>query len=146
PPSSSTPSSSSCSSRWRCAAGSTGRSARRRCCAGRCSSTASEASSRRSPASRSSTSPSRRWAWPEGGPMREHLLPALRTTAVTLVLTGLLYPVAVTGAAQLLFRERANGSLVRDERGNVVGSELIAQGFAGAAYFQPRPSAAGDKG
>ena len=78
--------------------------------------------------------------------MREHLLPALRTTAVTLVLTGLLYPVAVTGAAQLLFRERANGSLVRDERGNVVGSELIAQGFAGAAYFQPRPSAAGDKG
>ena len=65
--------------------------------------------------------------------MREHLLPALRTTAVTLVLTGLLYPVAVTGAAQLLFRERANGSLVRDERGNVVGSELIAQGFARAA-------------
>jgi K+-transporting ATPase ATPase C chain len=71
---------------------------------------------------------------------------ALRTTIVTLVLTGLLYPFVMTGLAQVLFPWRANGSLVADEKGQVVGSELIAQGFANPAYFQPRPSAAGEKG
>ena len=71
---------------------------------------------------------------------------ALRVTIVTLVLTGLLYPFAMTGLAQVLFPWRANGSLVTDEKGQVVGSELIAQGFANPAYFQPRPSAAGEKG
>src|SRR5262245_28567448 len=74
------------------------------------------------------------------------LLIATRTTVVTLVLTGILYPYAVTGLAQILFPWRANGSLVTDEQGQVVGSELIAQGFTNPAYFQPRPSAAGDKG
>ncbi|HVP68686.1 MAG TPA: potassium-transporting ATPase subunit KdpC [Anaeromyxobacteraceae bacterium] len=78
--------------------------------------------------------------------MREHLLPALRATVVTLVLTGVLYPLAVTGVAQVLFPRRASGSLVSTEGGRVVGSELIAQGFSGPGYFQPRPSAAGDKG
>jgi K+-transporting ATPase ATPase C chain len=68
---------------------------------------------------------------------------ALRTTAVTLILTGVIYPSVVTGLAQLLFPYRANGSLVTDERGQIVGSELIAQGFTNPAYFQPRPSAAG---
>ena len=71
---------------------------------------------------------------------------ALRTTVVTLVLTGLIYPFAMTGLAQALFPWRANGSLVTDEKGQVVGSELMAQGFSNPAYFQPRPSAAGEKG
>ena len=71
---------------------------------------------------------------------------AIRTTIVTLVLTGLIYPFVMTGLAQILFPWRANGSLVMDEKGEVVGSELIAQGFANPAYLQPRPSAAGEKG
>jgi potassium-transporting ATPase KdpC subunit len=78
--------------------------------------------------------------------MKNTLVIALRTTIVTLVLTGLLYPLAITGVAQLVFPARANGSLVKDERGQVVGSELIGQAFASPAYFQARPSAAGDKG
>ena len=71
---------------------------------------------------------------------------AVRTTIVTLVLTGLIYPFVMTGIAQVLLPWRANGSLVTDEKGQVIGSELIAQGFANPAYLQPRPSAAGEKG
>jgi K+-transporting ATPase ATPase C chain len=71
---------------------------------------------------------------------------ALRATLVTLVLTGLAYPLASTGLAQLLFPKQARGSLVTDRGGQVVGSELIGQGFAKPGYFQPRPSAAGEKG
>jgi K+-transporting ATPase ATPase C chain len=71
---------------------------------------------------------------------------ALRVTAVTLVLTGILYPLAMTGLAQLLFPDQANGSLVRAQRGRIVGSELIGQNVSSPAYFQPRPSAAGDNG
>src|SRR5438132_6375562 len=77
---------------------------------------------------------------------RLELLIALRVTLVTLVLTGIAYPLLTTGAALLLFPGRAGGSLVADEQGRVVGSELIAQPFASAAYLQPRPSAAGEKG
>jgi K+-transporting ATPase ATPase C chain len=69
---------------------------------------------------------------------------ALQTTAVTLVLTGLVYPLAMTGAAQVLFPAAAAGSLVKDAKGQVVGSTLIGQAIAGAAYFQGRPSAAGN--
>ena len=66
---------------------------------------------------------------------------ALRATLVTLVLTGLVYPLAVTGLAQVVFPARANGSIVVDDKGHEVGSELIGQGFADAAYVRSRPSA-----
>jgi K+-transporting ATPase ATPase C chain len=78
--------------------------------------------------------------------MKKELIIALRATLVTLVVTGLAYPLAVTGAAQVLFAGRASGSLVTDERNQVVGSELIGQGFSSPSYFQSRPSAAGDNG
>ena len=74
------------------------------------------------------------------------LLIALRVTLVTLVLTGLAYPLAMTGVSQVLFPYQANGSLIVDEQGRVVGSELIGQNFSAPGYFWPRPSAAGDAG
>ncbi len=67
--------------------------------------------------------------------------PALRATLWTLVLTGLVYPLLVTGAALALFPHRARGSLVVGEHGRVIGSELIAQPFTSDAYLWPRPSA-----
>ncbi len=77
--------------------------------------------------------------------MKKHLLIALRMTAVTTVLLGLIYPLAVTGLAQLLFRDQANGQLIERE-GRMVGSRLLGQPFSGPQYFHPRPSAAGDAG
>lgn len=68
---------------------------------------------------------------------------AFRATLVTLVLTGLIYPLAVTGLAQIVFPDRANGSIVTDDKGHAVGSELLGQGFADAAYVRPRPSSSG---
>jgi len=76
--------------------------------------------------------------------MTREILIALRMTVVTLVLTGLVYPLALTGVAQAVLPARANGSLVADADGKIVGSELIAQGFTTPGYFQPRPSAAGN--
>jgi len=76
--------------------------------------------------------------------VRRELVIALRVTLVTLVLTGLVYPLAMTAAAQALFHEKANGSLVRDEKGTVVGSRLIGQAFVQPGYLQGRPSAAGN--
>ena len=78
--------------------------------------------------------------------MRENILTSLRVTVVTLVLLGVLYPLAVTGIARVTFPHRAGGSIILDASGKAIGSELIGQGFASPAYFQPRPSAAGEKG
>src|SRR5262249_41411842 len=76
--------------------------------------------------------------------MKREIVVAVRMAVVTLVLTGLIYPLALTGLAQVLLPARANGSFVTDGSGKVVGSELIAQGFTRPEYFQPRPSAAGN--
>ncbi len=74
------------------------------------------------------------------------LVIALRVTLFTLLLTGVAYPLLVTGLAQLLFPHQAGGSLWRDEQGRIIGSELIGQRFSHPAYVQPRPSAAGEAG
>ncbi|HET6347088.1 MAG TPA: potassium-transporting ATPase subunit KdpC [Myxococcota bacterium] len=71
------------------------------------------------------------------------LATAARMTVLTAVLTGLAYPMTVTLAAGLLFPDAAQGSLVREEHGRVVGSVHIGQHFSRGVSFQPRPSAAG---
>jgi K+-transporting ATPase ATPase C chain len=76
--------------------------------------------------------------------MLSQLRPAIVMVALFTLLLGVAYPFAVTGAAQLAFPAQANGSLVRNAEGQVVGSALIGQPFAGARYLHPRPSAAGD--
>jgi K+-transporting ATPase ATPase C chain len=78
--------------------------------------------------------------------MQREIVIALRVTIVTLVLTGFLYPLAMTGIAQVVAPAEANGSLVKDEAGQVVGSALIGQPFTKAGYVWPRPSAAGANG
>ena len=75
--------------------------------------------------------------------MVNQLRPAVVMMALFTLLLGLAYPLAVTGIAQAVFPDQAEGSLVRDAAGQVVGSALIGQPFAGAAYLHPRPSAAG---
>jgi potassium-transporting ATPase KdpC subunit len=78
--------------------------------------------------------------------MLNAMLIACRVALFTLLLTGVAYPLLVTGLAQFLLPYRAGGSLVRDDRGRLVGSALIGQRFSHSAYFQPRPSAAGEQG
>src|SRR5215510_3106865 len=73
----------------------------------------------------------------------KQLRPAIALTAFFVVLTGLLFPGVIWALGQAIFPYRANGSLVRDAQGNVIGSELIGQNFTKPEYFHPRPSAAG---
>ena len=77
--------------------------------------------------------------------MKKNLLISVLMTIVTTVLLGLVYPLVVTGLAQVLFPEKANGQLIR-RNGTVIASHIIAQPFVGAGYFHSRPSAAGANG
>jgi len=72
----------------------------------------------------------------------KHIYPAIARTIVLTILVGIIYPFVVTGLAQILFKEKAQGSLIEKD-GKVIGSQLIGQPFQGPGYFHPRPSAAG---
>jgi K+-transporting ATPase ATPase C chain len=72
----------------------------------------------------------------------KHIYPAVALTIVLTVLLGIIYPFIVTGLSELLFKEKARGSLIERE-GKVIGSRLIGQPFKGPGYFHSRPSAAG---
>jgi len=74
--------------------------------------------------------------------MKKNILIAGWFTLVTTVIFGVIYPLAVTGMAQLLFHDRANGQLI-EKNGKLVGSRIIGQAFNGPGYFHSRPSSAG---
>jgi potassium-transporting ATPase KdpC subunit len=75
----------------------------------------------------------------------KNFVTAVLMTIVTTVLLGLIYPLAVTGLAQVLFPDKAGGQLIVKD-GRIVGSRLIGQPFWSPGYFRPRPSAAGAAG
>jgi K+-transporting ATPase ATPase C chain len=77
--------------------------------------------------------------------MFSEIRPAILLTVILTAITGIAYPLAMTGLMQVVFPRQANGSLVTRE-GQVIGSVLIGQNFAGDGYFHPRPSAAGANG
>ena len=72
--------------------------------------------------------------------MKKNLITAVLMTIATTLLLGIIYPLAVTGLAQILLPDKANGQLL-NVKGKIVGSRILGQGFSGAAYFHPRPSA-----
>jgi K+-transporting ATPase ATPase C chain len=76
----------------------------------------------------------------------KNLITAVLMTIVTTILLGLVYPLVVTGLAQVIFPEQANGSLIKSSDGTVLGSRLIGQPFSSPGYFRSRPSAAGAVG
>ncbi len=75
--------------------------------------------------------------------MKKNLITAILMTVFTTILLGIIYPLVVTGLSQMLFPKQANGELI-ERNGKIIGSRLIGQGFTSAAYFHPRPSAAGN--
>ena len=74
--------------------------------------------------------------------MKKNLITAVLMTLATTILLGIMYPLVVTGLAQLLFSDKANGQLIA-VNGKLVGSRIIGQAFSGPAYFHSRPSNAG---
>lgn len=74
--------------------------------------------------------------------MKKHLVTSILYTITTTVLLGLVYPLVVTGIAQVLFNNNANGQIIV-RNGKAIGSHIIGQPFTGDAYFHSRPSAAG---
>jgi K+-transporting ATPase ATPase C chain len=74
--------------------------------------------------------------------MKKNLITAILMTIATTVLLGIIYPLVVTGLAQVLFPKQANGQLIAKD-GKIVGSRIIGQAFTGSGYFHSRPSAAG---
>lgn len=76
----------------------------------------------------------------------KNLTTAILMTIVTTVLLGLIYPLAVTGLAQVIFPDKANGQLIKRADGSIIGSRLIGQPFSSPGYFRSRPSAAGVAG
>ena len=75
--------------------------------------------------------------------MKKLIYQSVLMTVITTVLLGIVYPLAVTGVAQLLFPDKANGQLI-SRNGVAIGSRILAQPFASERYFHPRPSAAGN--
>src|ERR1051326_767989 len=75
----------------------------------------------------------------------KNLITAILMTIVTTILLGLIYPLVITGLAQVIFPDQANGQLIKKD-GVVVGSRIIGQPFGGPGYFHSRPSAAGTGG
>ena len=75
--------------------------------------------------------------------MKKNLITSVLMTVATTVLLGIIYPLVVTGLAQLIFPKQANGQLLRRD-GKTIGSSIIAQGFSSPGYFHPRPSFAGN--
>jgi K+-transporting ATPase ATPase C chain len=78
--------------------------------------------------------------------MKRNFLISIWMTVATTVLLGIVYPVVVTGLAQLLYPRQASGELIRRPDGTVVGSTLLGQPFTSAGYFHSRPSASGPAG
>ena len=74
--------------------------------------------------------------------MKKNLQIAVLMTIATTVLLGIIYPLVVTGIAQVFFKDKANGQMIV-KNGQVIGSRIIGQGFTGPEYFHPRPSSAG---
>lgn len=78
--------------------------------------------------------------------MMKNLMTAILMTIVTTVLLGVIYPLAVTGIAQVVFPDKANGQLIKRADGTIIGSRIIGQPFSSPGYFRSRPSAAGAAG